>query len=83
MIQGVNERLDVRSVEPKDRFEKIMGAYHRLEAGQTLELLVDHDPKCMYYTLLADYGADAFGFEYLEQGPETWRVHVIRNQSAQ
>ena len=54
--------LDVRPVAPRDRFETIMGAYNRLDAGQELELIVDHDPKCMYYTLLADYGAEAFGF---------------------
>ncbi|HEX6616078.1 MAG TPA: DUF2249 domain-containing protein [Gemmatimonadales bacterium] len=70
--------LDVRPVEPKDRFERIMGAYERLRTDQTLELTVDHDPKCMYYTLRATRGDDAFGFEYLEDGPERWRVHVTK-----
>ena len=37
-------RLDVRPVEPKDRFECIMGEYERLEPGDVLELTVDHDP---------------------------------------
>lgn len=67
--------LDVRPVEPKDRFERIMGEYERLGRDETLELTVDHDPKCMYYTLKATRG-DAFTFAYLENGPETWRVHV-------
>jgi uncharacterized protein (DUF2249 family) len=69
-------QLDVRSVEPKDRFDRIMGAYEAMGTGQTLELTVDHDPKCMYYTLRATRGDDAFDFRYLENGPETWRVHV-------
>jgi len=73
--------LDVRPVEPKDRFELIMGAYDRLSSGQILELTVDHDPKCMYYTLKATRGDDAFSFEYLEDGPVTWRVHVWKNSS--
>lgn len=30
----------------------------------------------MYYTLQAERGDDAFGFEYLERGPEVWRVLV-------
>lgn len=68
--------LDVRSVEPKDRFELIMGAYDELDDRQSLELTVDHDPKCMYYTLMATRGPTAFVFEYLEDGPETWRVRV-------
>lgn len=68
--------LDIRPVEPKDRFDLIMGAYERLMTDQTLELTVDHDPKCMYYALRATRGEEAFAFEYLESGPDTWRVRV-------
>jgi uncharacterized protein (DUF2249 family) len=70
--------LDVRPVEPKDRFERIMAAYEALGPGQVLQLTVDHDPKCMYYTLKATRGDHAFTFDYLEQGPETWRVQVTK-----
>ncbi|MEP7381143.1 MAG: DUF2249 domain-containing protein [Gemmatimonadota bacterium] len=69
-------RLDVRPIEPKDRFECIMGAYEGLAASDVLELTVDHDPKCMYYTLRATQGEETFSFEYLENGPELWRVKV-------
>lgn len=68
--------LDVRPVEPKHRFERIMGAYESLAPGESLELTVDHDPKCMYYTLKATRGDAAFTFDYLEAGPVTWRVRV-------
>ena len=68
--------LDVRPVEPKDRYDRIMGAFEGLAPGEVLELTVDHDPQCMYYTLKATRGDDAFTFDYLEKGPETWRVHV-------
>lgn len=71
--------LDVRAVEAKDRFERIMSAYEGLTRDQALELIVDHDPKCMYYTLRATRGDEAFAFEYLEDGPETWRVRVTRH----
>ncbi len=74
--------LDVRSVQPKDRFELIMSAYDELQGGQSLELTVDHDPKCMYYTLKATRGDAAFSFEYLEGGPETWRVRVGKADAA-
>jgi len=68
--------LDVRPVEPRHRFERIMAAYEGLTTTEALELIVDHDPKCMYYTLKATRGDRAFTFEYLEGGPETWRVRV-------
>lgn len=70
--------LDVRPVEPKDRFEQIMGTYEALAAGAAMELTVDHDPLCMYYTLRATHGDESFSFDYLERGPETWRVVVTR-----
>jgi uncharacterized protein (DUF2249 family) len=71
--------LDVRPTEPKDRFETIMGAYQALPAGGTMELVVDHDPRCMYYTLQATEGDETFRFDYLEEGPEVWRVEVTRS----
>jgi uncharacterized protein (DUF2249 family) len=70
--------LDVRAVEPKHRFETIMSAWEKLQRGDELMLTVDHDPKCMYYTLVVDHGEDAFSFEYLENGPIDWRVKVTR-----
>ena len=73
--------LDVRPVEPKDRFERIMGTYDALGVGSVMELTVDHDPQCMYYTLRATRGDDTFSFDYLEKGPETWRVLVGKRAS--
>ena len=70
--------LDVRGVAPKDRLEAILGAYDALGAGATLELTVDHDPKCMYYTLRAMHGEESFSFRYLEEGPEVWCVEVTK-----
>ena len=75
-LPATRVELDVRPVEPRHRFETIMGAYDALPAPGTLHLLVDHDPECMYYTLEATRSADAFIFEYLERGPELWRVDV-------
>ena len=70
--------LDVRSVEPKDRYEMIMNTYEALSTGESMYLTVDHDPICMYYTLRATRGDESFTFEYVEGGPETWRVIVTR-----
>jgi uncharacterized protein (DUF2249 family) len=72
-------RLDVRPVEPKHRFETIMTAYEALRPGVILHLVVDHDPRCMYYTLRATRGEESFTFDYLEEGPEVWRVAVTRS----
>ncbi len=72
--------LDVRPIAPKDRLEAILGAWNSLQIDDELFLKVDHDPKCMYYTLVVDHGEDAFTFDYLENGPETWEVKVRRKK---
>ncbi|HEU0055209.1 MAG TPA: DUF2249 domain-containing protein [Longimicrobium sp.] len=76
-------RLDVRGIPPRDRFAVIMTAYQGLAPGQALELTVDHDPECMYFTLLGTRGAEAFSFEYAQRGPEVWRVSVTKLQEAE
>lgn len=72
-------KLDVRKVEPKHRFDTIMGTYGSLSPGNTMELVVDHDPQCMYYTLKVEHGDACFDFEYLEKGPIDWRVRIVKH----
>ncbi len=70
--------LDVRGVTPRDRFALIMGRYEALAVGDALALTVDHDPECMYFTLLGTRGPEAFAFAYAERGPAVWRVRVTK-----
>jgi uncharacterized protein (DUF2249 family) len=77
------DHLDVRPVEPKHRLEAVMSAYDGLSPGTALELIVDHDPRCMYYTLKALRGEATYAFEYLENGPETWKVLVTKRLERQ
>jgi uncharacterized protein (DUF2249 family) len=70
--------VDVRATPPMHRFDTIMSAYEALPAGEAMHLIVDHDPKCMYYTLQAMRGDDTFDFEYLEDGPIDWHVVVTK-----
>lgn len=70
--------LDVREVEPRHRFETIMGAYRMLVPGATLHLTVDHDPVCMYYSLEATEPERSFTFQVVENGPEVWRAEVTK-----
>lgn len=67
--------LDVRSEVPKRRHEMILDTYNELEAGTGFELVNDHDPKPLYYQFDAEY-TDKFTWDYLEEGPEVWRVRI-------
>ena len=70
--------VDVRATPPMHRFETIMSAYEALPVGEAMHLIVDHDPKCMYYTLQAQRGDETFDFEYIEDGPIDWQVVVTK-----
>ncbi|GAB4575690.1 MAG: DUF2249 domain-containing protein [Anaerolineae bacterium] len=69
--------IDVRTVPPRDRHPLIFDTFDALALGQGFELVNDHDPKPLYYQLLHER-PDQFTWEYLEQGPEVWRVAIHR-----
>ncbi len=70
-------QLDVRTQPPARRHELIFDTYARLTAGEGFVLINDHDPKPLYYQLAAEH-PDQFSWDYLEEGPEVWRVRIGR-----
>ena len=68
--------LDVRPVPPRARLETIMDAYRQPASRVVHGRVMEHEPSCRYDALLAEQGAEAFRFTYLERGPEVWRVQV-------
>jgi len=73
-----NDRiLDVRAEPPVRRHVVIFEAFEALDAGAGFELVNGHDPKPLYYQFAAERPG-AFTWEYVEEGPEVWRVRVGR-----
>ncbi len=73
--------LDVRSEPPVRRHTMIFEAFDALDPGAAFELRNDHDPKPLYYQFAAEMPG-AFTWDYLEQGPEVWRVRIGRTATA-
>lgn len=71
-------QLDVRTISPRERHPMIFDILDGLEQGGYLELTNDHDPKPLYYQLQATR-PDTFDWEYIEEGPEVWRVRITRS----
>jgi uncharacterized protein (DUF2249 family) len=63
------------------RHELIFETFGTLEVGTAFVLVNDHDPKPLYYQLAAE-NAGQFTWEYLEEGPEVWRVRIGRIAAA-
>ena len=70
-------QIDVRTIPPRDRHPLIFQTFDALAVGESFELVNDHAPKPLYYQFLHER-ADLFAWEYLEEGPETWRVRISR-----
>lgn len=71
------ENLDVRSLVPMERHRLIFETYAALKPGEAFALVNDHDPKPLYYQFEAEHSGQ-FTWQYLEEGPETWRVQIGR-----
>lgn len=69
--------LDVRTVPPREKHPTIHRLLGELETGDALRITNDHDPRPLRFELEADYPG-RYGWEYLEQGPEIWRVDIRR-----
>ncbi len=70
--------LDVRPIIPREKHPTIFSKFDSLSSGEVLQLINDHDPKPLYYQLSFER-KDQFDWEYLEQGPEVWKVNIKKN----
>ncbi|AAK78058.1 uncharacterized protein (DUF2249 family) [Clostridium acetobutylicum] len=69
--------VDVRKYPPRDKHAVIFDTLGKLKSGEAMELINDHDPKPLYYELSAEH-EEKFEWEYLQNGPELWRVSIKR-----
>ena len=67
--------IDVREIPPPRRHPLIFDTFAGLAPGQHFLLVNDHDPKPLYYQFQAEMTGQ-FEWEYLESGPEVWRVRI-------
>jgi uncharacterized protein (DUF2249 family) len=73
-----DNELDIRPIPPVKRHPLIFEWFDKLQSGEGFVLINDHDPKPLFYQFQAER-AGTFGWDYLETGPETWRVRISRS----
>lgn len=71
------QTLDATILEPRLKHPVIFEFFERLLPGQSFILRNDHDPKPLYYQMIGELG-NIVGWEYLEQGPDWWKVRITR-----
>ncbi len=67
--------LDVRQIVPAQRHQQIFETFEHLQPNEAFVLVNDHDPKPLYYQFQAELTGQ-FSWNYLESGPEVWRVRI-------
>jgi regulator of cell morphogenesis and NO signaling len=70
--------IDVTKIEPRLKHPTIFESFDSLEAGEAVLIHNDHDPKPLYYQLLAERG-NTFSWSYVKNGPQVWEVEIRKN----
>lgn len=74
--------LNVTLLEPRQKHPTIFVRFDELAEGESLTIHNDHDPKPLYYQLLGERG-NIFTWEYLQEGPEWWKVKISKKISGE
>jgi len=75
--QTFKATIDVQSIPPHERHPLIFRTFDELEPGEALLLVNDHDPRPLYYQFQRERNEN-FNWQYLEEGPEIWRVQISK-----
>ena len=74
--------LNVTLLEPRMKHPTIFSRFDELNEGESLIIHNDHDPKPLYYQLLGQRG-NIFTWDYLETGPEWWKIKIAKRISGE
>ncbi|CAN5404877.1 hypothetical protein BH09BAC6_BH09BAC6_12780 [soil metagenome] len=74
--------LNVTVIEPRLKHPTIFEKFDSLSPGEAFIIHNDHDPKPLYYQLMAERG-QIFIWDYLENGPEVWQVKIAKKTNAE
>lgn len=78
MAQTDTERvLDVRPIPPREKHPTIFSTFDALKPGEYFILVNDHDPVPLKYQFDFERSGQVT-WEYLEQGPQLWRVKISK-----
>ena len=69
--------IDIRTLHPSVRPATVFKAFDALEVGEQFEIANDHDPMGVS-RLFEVMRPNTYSWEYLESGPEVWRVRIGR-----
>jgi len=67
--------IRVEDIDPQHRHTILFRLFEHLAPDDSLQIVVDHDPRPLRLQLEARHGARC-DWSYLEKGPDVWRVRL-------
>lgn len=78
-MQEFNAVLDTRKYVPGGNQDVIFETFENLNPGEKMHLINDHEPTSLEYQFIMDR-PEQFIWQYLEKGPEVWRVSIEKTE---
>lgn len=75
------DNLFIPQLEPAKKYPAVFEKFDALQNGEAFLLVNDHDPKPLYYQMVAERGK-TFDWQYIEQGPQVWRGRIQKDKAA-
>ena len=75
MMQSFVRVIHVPDYAPREKHSTILNAFDELASGEAIQIVNDHDPRPLQYQFMMER-TEQFIWEYLEEGPETWKVAI-------
>ncbi|MDP1902151.1 MAG: DUF2249 domain-containing protein [Rubrivivax sp.] len=69
--------IDARQIAPQERHATIFAAFGSLAAGESFDLLSDHEPRPLHGQFLQQWPGQ-FSWDVVEAGPAHWRTRIRR-----
>jgi len=73
--------IDVRQIERPARHPLIFDKFDRIGPDESFCIVSDHDPRPLRYMFDVKFPG-GFYWEYVEEGPDVWRVRIGRAAEA-
>lgn len=74
-VAGSERVINVLDIDPRHRHRITFQLFEHLAAGNSLQLVVDHEPKSLRFQLEAKHGSRCQS-TCLEDGPDVWRARL-------
>jgi uncharacterized protein (DUF2249 family) len=67
--------INVPDFPPREKHSTIFKGFDELNSGEFMQIVNDHDPRPLQYQFMMER-SEQFTWEYLEEGPEVWKVSI-------